>query len=348
MRSTLRHGDNGRVLVCETSSHHVASNTDWRHRTACITAATIAYSPTSFYSREWPPHLVVLSLLITTALLVVTARFSSARYASAQDRHNGYTAIPLRELPDGTQKGTKEKQSLYSHALERSTLVLLTLLAIIILSVRIGSYRNTEKASECSVRSIEVWLPFLIAIYDAVRFQRHLSLITTDEEDLALDSTIYTEVTRTWKDSLLQSRWRYVPASFLFSLGCHMVAGLWSPFQSTIVCPLSSTDLLAMPNLLWLNLGLDTFLAIVTFELALGGMSHYSSMLSAPMLFATVTGAAASCWLVVGLVVYKTQPENRAWLFMEVGPGRGSALGTLLSQSAFLSVLLTSTLYMVS
>lgn len=292
-------------------------------------------------------HLAGLTLLFTSASLFLIARCGSSSSSSAHDHRSAYAAIPLQEIPDGQSKVTRDRQRLQNHALSSPSLLILIVVGAIALSLRIATYREVVRVSECASRNVEVWLPLLVAVYDAIRFQKPTRLQAgNDEDDLEIDSNI-SSVTRSWKNSLLQSRWRFVPAALLFSLGCHMVTGLWSSSQSTIICPRSSTDLTAIPNIQWLNLVLDTLLVVVAFELGLGGMLPSSPILAIPSAWATVTTLAASVWLGIAFFVYKTQPEHRAWLFMEPGPGRSTIFSTLLWQSAFLSILLTSPLNMV-
>lgn len=263
--------------------------------------------------------------------------------------HRGeYDSIPLAEFQNGEAKTTKEKQGAHAYPLGNAALFATVLAAAAALAVRIDVQRRLLLVSECATRSLEVWLPFVVAVYDALRFQKRQDVRAAADDDEDMDSSAYHDFARSLKSSLLSSPWRYVPAALLLSLGCHLVAGLWTASPSTHVCPVSSSDVLVIPRLQWLALLLDSFLTISTLELAVGGVLPSTSVLSVPMSWAAVLTLAAGAWGVIAAYVNTTQPENHAWLFIEHGTARIAAISSLVCQAVFLSVFCISSLYSVS
>lgn len=226
--------------------------------------------------------------------------------------------------------------------------------ATILLTLRIDLQRRLLLASECTTRSVEVWLPFLIAVYDALRFQRqqrprraHEDDNGDDDDDDDIDATTFDHLGQSLSSAFLSSRWRYLPTAFLLSLGCFLVAGLWTTSQSTYICPLLSTDINLVPRLQVLALFLDTALAIAVLELTLGGMLPSSPILETPTSWAVVLTLTSAIWSVVAIVCYSNQPENRGWLLLQHEHFPLRSLFLLLCQALFLTVLCMSTLYSV-
>lgn len=256
-----------------------------------------------------------------------------------------YDEIPLRDLPNGPEKIEKEKQRIHNYALSSTTLFVIILAAAAALCLRIDVQRRLLLSSECSTRSVQPWLPFLIALYDAIRFQREQHLSRPREDDL--DATAYDELQQALKSAFLSSRWRYVPTAFLLSLGCYMVAGLWLASESSHVCPLLSSDITLVPRLQILALCLDTFLAIAVLELALGGMLPSSPLLATPMSWAVVLTLASSVWAIIAMVCY-VRPESHAWLLLKEEQSPVKILFSMFCQALLLTVLCVSSLYSVS
>lgn len=286
-----------------------------------------------------------MTLLCTSTCLFAIARRSGSRTSAVSGQHGSYVSIPLHETSDGQSKSAEDKERNYSQTLNSSVLLLLVLAATAALTLRIEFHRRILLASECTTRSLEVWLPLLLALYDALRFQQPLLL--EDEEDDDPGSSAYRDFARSLRKSLLSSKYRYVPAGLLMSLGCHMVAGLWLTSQSSHTCPWVSTDSFVVPRLQALCLAIDAFLAIAVAELSSGYRSS-GFPLSTPFSWATVTSLSAAAWFSISVFVFRTQPENQSWLLMNSGIPRPTVLFTLLCQAVVLSILCISTLYSVS
>ena len=292
-------------------------------------------------------HLAVLTLICTSALLLFLAKRSQSTTRSDRDRLGNYASVPLQDLDDGASKIAKEKQRIHNYALSSPALLFVIAGAAVALVLRIEVHRRLLFASECAHTNVEVWLPFLVAVYDALRFQQRENLEAVDDND-ALDSSVYHDLAQSLKRKLLSSPWRYVPTAFLLSWGCHLVAGLWSSSQSSYICPLISSDFVIIPRLQCVALLLDAAVASAALELALGGMLPSSPLLSLPISWAVVTTLSAGTWTGISVLIYHLEPENRAWLLMQHDSPRSTALAYLLLQALLLSTLCVSILYSVS
>ena len=308
----------------------------------------MAYAPSSILATEHPVHLAVLTFSCSALCLLVIARQSQPARDTGSDERGDYASIALAELRNGEAKVAKEKQRKQTYSLNSAVLFVIILVASAALTVRIDIQRRLLLVSECTTRSVEVWLPFVVAIYDALRFQERGLPDNDENEDEDLDASAYYDFARSFRSSILSSPWRYVPAAFLLSLGCHMVAGLWSNSASSHVCPISSSDIVVVPRLQWLALLLDSLLAIASLELVVGGPTTSMRVLSAPTSWAIVLTTAAGLWCVVAMVVHSTQPENHAWLLLEHEPSRVGALLSLICQALFLATFGISLLYTAS
>lgn len=197
-----------------------------------------------------------------------------------------------------------------------------------------------------------MWLPFLVAVYDALRSQdqqrsrRAREYESDDEDDDSPDATAYEDLSKSLSSTFLSSKWRYTFSAFLLSFGLYLVAGLWNTAESSHVCALLSTDISMIPRFQLLALFFDLALAIAVFELALGGTQSSTRLLAAPVSWAIALILTSAIWAIVTIVVYFGQPENRPWLFMQ-GDSSTQPLLTLLGQAIFLTTVCISTLYSV-
>lgn len=318
-----------------------------------MTISILAYLPTAIINTDKPVHLALLTTLCSATSLLVISKRTQSHLLSRSRSPSQYGQIPLQELPNGQDKIDKEKQRIHNYALSSAALFGIILAATVVLSFRIDLQRRLLLASECSTRSVEVWLPFLVAVYDALRFQhqKHSRRSREDDDDSSddddLDATAYDDLSQSVTSAFLSSRWHYLPSAFLLSLGCYLVAGLWLTSESSHVCPLLSTDVNMVPRLQLLALFLDLALAIAVLELTLGGMLPSSPLLATPTSWAVVLTLTSVVWAVVTIVVYIKQPENRPWLLMQDDSFSSRPLFSLICQALFLTALCISTLYSV-
>lgn len=304
-----------------------------------IAAALLAYSPTSVLSTDRPVHLALLTLTCLSASLLIIASRSRSGKSYPHDRIAESAYISLQHQHNGPVKK-------HSYALSKSTLYLVILGAAIALTVRVDLQRRLFLASECATRSIQVWLPFLISVYDALRFQKS-GFSRQDEEDDEFDTNAYHDLVRHIRLRWLSSSWRYVPTTFLLSLGCHMVAGLWLSSESSHICPMSSSDLVTIPRLQWLVLLLDVALSIAVLELAIGANMSSTAFPSTPNAWSAVTIISLIIWTVVSMSVLSSQPENRDWIFLQPKSTRTATVFVMLYQAVYLTAITLSSLYSV-
>ena len=175
-----------------------------------------------------------------------------------------YSEIPLDDRNETHDAGNSSQNREAQHlgpgpALSR----LLLVSSICALALRVELFRRISKATECTTKSVEIVIPLLIAIYDAVRFQN-----ATEKED-----TAFASIHEGWRVSFTHfvrgSRWRYIPSACALTVGCYMALDLWSGLNSTYICPLVVGEARTIPFMQWGSAGLDCFLAITAYELSL-------------------------------------------------------------------------------
>lgn len=254
------------------------------------------------------------------------------------------TAISLEELQHGldlTLKGTQEPRR---SSVSNVKLFTILFAATAALTIRVEILRRLLATPECSTRSVEVFLPFFVAIYDALRFQKSQNF----DAERDVDASAYDDLIFAFKSKWLSSRWRYVPVAFGLSFGCYLVAGLWLSSESSYVCPLLSWEAVAIPRLQIVAVLLDTFLVIAALELAIGNTQPTSYTLSTPRSWTIVMLLSSAIWIVIAIVVYHTEPEHINWLLLRHDVFQSASLLTLLYRAVFLSIFCLSTLCSVS
>lgn len=317
------------------------------NRVACLTASVLASWPASVLTTDHPVHLAVLTVLCMSILFILAKRSQPAA-RSHRDHRGAYVSIPLQEIGATQLNHVGEKQRLSNHTLPTTGLLCFCVAAIVTLTGRIEVERRILLASECITGSLHVWLPFLLAVYSALRFEKRQQHTEEADDGDGLDTSAYQHAAWSLKSAVLSSPWRYVPSAFLLSLGCHLIAGMWSTSQSTQICPLISQDSLLIPRLRCMALLADTFLIVAAYELATNSVQSGDSIFPTPTSWIIVTTFTTGLWAAVATYVYRTQPENHAWLFLEPASSRMSAVIPMLFRALFLSVLAVSSLYSVS
>lgn len=311
-----------------------------------MTAAWLAYSPSSILVTDRPVHLIVLTLLCSSVFVLLSRRwFSTLKYDTALPKTK-YESVPLQELQVGDHGILEEAQenSTHGEVAGVSANFATVLLTIFVLTFRIEVQKRILNSSECTTRNVEVFLPFLLSIYDAVCIQRPQNFLA----DQALDTTAYEDFVQILKSRWLSSRWRYVPAALISSSGCYLVAGLWLSSQSTYICPLLGPERLAVPRLQLLALFLDAYLIVVASAFGSEPSRSLGGKQPVPTAWAVVMISSAITWSMIGVFVYRTQPENVHWLLFGNDAGLvGSFLG-LVFRSLFLGIFCVSVLFSVS
>lgn len=270
-----------------------------------------------------PTHLSFFVLVFTTLLLS-----SIGVWTSRRNRRRSVDAIPLAEAD-------KRYDNYDEHDRPRPVfpwsngVALVTAIAVVL---RVVVQQQKQSISECDLGSYEVWLPLLLALYDARRFQ--LPTVVNLVENV--ETTAYEDFSQNTKARFLATRWRYMPQAFLLSLGCHLVDGLWATSQSTYICALTTQKQRRMSQWQWASLGLDLLIVIGIAEIVQRAekCSRSTRRGHSPLtLLASVSSMASVGLAIVAAVYYKLAPEHRTWIWLADDKG----LWRLLLAQALLS-----------
>lgn len=260
----------------------------------------------------------------------------------------GYTSLPLNDISNAEPQNTT-----VSDAIQREGKVRITVLtgAVIALSLRLELYRRITKATECTIDNVEAFLPFLIALYDAVRSQRQRIL----QGEKQSNSSSYGFVRRvtgpvqrpisTW---ILQPRTRYLLPLFLIASGCYLMQGMWHSSATTYICPIVTGEKKTIPFFQFLALLLDFLIAIIVYETHPKSDGRGLSGRRCVVLWSSTLLSVSFIWSGVGAVLYLFKPEYRGWLLL-LRPSLD--FGTLVAMGVYtflFCLLFISTLHCVS
>lgn len=218
-----------------------------------------------------------------------------------------YTALPLEEL--GHAIGRLQTGDAHSQH-NGKVRISIVAAAVCILSARIELYRRISKATECTVDSVEIFLPFLLALYDAVRSQRTLG----PEPEERPDSSMYDSLQAALGRWIVRPRTRFLFPMFLLSSGCYLAQGLWSSSNSTYICPIVVREPRTIPMMQISALALDVLLAIIVYETTPKTDGRGLSGRRCVVLWSSAMAATSIVWSVVASIVYTFKPEYRNWL----------------------------------
>lgn len=160
--------------------------------------------------------------------------------------------------------------------------------------------------------NVEVFLPFLLACYDAARSQRPLAL----EQDDRPDSSIYDGIRMALKRFILRPRTRYLLPILLVSYGAYLAQGLWSSSNSTYICPIVTGEPRTVPAMQVIALFLDLCLVLLVYESSPKSNGRGLSGRRYAVLWSSAIFATAVIWSVVASIVYVFKPEYRNWLLL--------------------------------
>ncbi|KIX01417.1 uncharacterized protein Z518_09143 [Rhinocladiella mackenziei CBS 650.93] len=285
-----------------------------------VTAACLAHLFPISTAHDRPVHLVVLALLACSFALPSASRVLPRLFQTPDTKQGLYTALPLEDLGQAT--GGVEHASPSSTQPHQNGKVRISILAVAVcaLSLRIELYRRISNATECTIDSVEVFLPFMLAFYDAVRSQRALALKNEERPD----SSVYDSLRVAVASYILRPRTRFLLSTFLVCYGCYLTQGLWSSSNSTYICPLVVGESKTIPAMQVLALFLDLGLALIIYETSPKSDGRGLSGRRCVILWSSVMIATSVVWSMVGLIVYIFRPEDRAWLLffqpsLEVG-----------------------------
>ncbi|RMZ88416.1 hypothetical protein DV736_g4349, partial [Chaetothyriales sp. CBS 134916] len=262
---------------------------------ALSSAALLVFSYETSIAYDRPVHIFVVALGVAAFTLVSTAKAIPALFATSPATHVSSSFPSAKTPPDDARL----------HNLRICLPVLAAAVAAI--TARLEVYRQVSKATECTLSSVEVWLPLLLLTYDCVRTQRyHLDLPSEDTAGLVA------------RLKLLINRYRLRPGS-------------WYIPPITAVC----------------GMILDFALALLVYETMARANSSATSSNINVLLWGTVLFVSALIWTLVGAVLYVFKPEWRVWLLLLDTPSFLATSSAIFLQSILLSVLLISALHTI-
>ncbi|KAK7890090.1 hypothetical protein LTR67_008555 [Exophiala xenobiotica] len=256
-----------------------------------------------------PVHLIVLALLASSFALPSASKALPRLFQRPASEKGQYEALPLEELGHAIEILEPAKTNTrYDGKVRISVLAA----AISALSVRIELYRRISKATECTIPSVEVFLPFLLALYDAVRSQRSRALAHEERPD----SSIYDGIRSAIGTFVVRPRTRYILPMFLVSYGGYLAQGLWSSSNSTYICPIVTGELRTIPAMQVGSLFLDLCLAMIVYETSPKGDGRGLSGRRCVVLWSSTMLATSVIWSAVAMILYFLKSEFRNWLLL--------------------------------
>jgi hypothetical protein len=221
--------------------------------------------------------------------------------------------------------------------------VTVLVLAVAALSLRIESYRRVARAPECNIPSVEIWLPLLLALYDAVRFQKNEPQSTPEK----IDASIYGSILNRVRDFAVGSRWRFVVPVVFFCLGCRWAISLWAGLNSTFICPIGTGEHFSAPAAQIAGLFLDFVLCVLIWENFPkrdgAGLSPRRNVI----LWTSTMAGASIVWTVVAGAVYFGMHRHRYYVVLW-DVALAPVTVSFMLQALLFSVLCITTLHSVS
>ena len=257
----------------------------------------------------------------------------------------GYTVLPLNDLSTDGHPTTADLKAEDGRPTAHQGRVRISVLgaAIAAVSLRLELYRQVNKKTECTVNSLEIYLPLLLAMYDAVRFQKADSFEVSDRHD----GTIYEAAQDTVKRYIIHGRFRYILSVAVFCHGCSILLNQWLPLNTTYICPVVLDQYSVV---FWMQVGclvLDFALAILLYEMLPRKDGFGLSPNRNVVLWSLSLTGAAVVWTVVGMVVYISKPEYRFWILLMDSPHFFSLLMSIVIQSVLASTFCITTLHSI-
>jgi hypothetical protein len=275
-----------------------------------LSAASLAHHFPHSTAFDRPIHTVVLALTACSFALPSISRalprlFQLPEFGKSKSE---YTAVPLEEL--GEANGRLAEHSNTPPPQNGKVRVSVLALAICALSVRIELYRRISLATECAISSVEVFLPFLLAVWDAFRSQRSWDL----QQEETPDSSVYESLRSGLKTYILRPRTRHLISLFMVSYGCYLCQGLWASSNSTYICPVALGLPRTVPLMQIGSLVLDLCLAVIAYEIAPKPDGRGLSGRRCVVFWSSAMISTSVVWCIVATVLYIFKPEVRLWL----------------------------------
>lgn len=317
-----------------TRPFSTTSPSDQSPSLSILSAAFLAYHVPASTAYDRPIHTVVLALTACAFLLPSASRALPhlLHIPDVRLRKGEYTALALEELGDGNGRlddiSTKSSEQARQNRKVRVTVLSL---AVFALSVRIELYRRISQASECTIQNVEVFLPFLLAAYDASRSQRSLELQQEDRPDISM----YEWIQATIRTYILKQRIRYMIPAFTVSYGCYLALGLWTSSSSTYICPIALKETRAIPAMQIGALILDFCLIAIAYETTPKPDGSGLPARRCVVLWSSVMMGTSVVWYIVAAAFYTFRPQIRYWLLF-LSPA--TEFGTILAIGAHVFV----------
>lgn len=113
--------------------------------------------------------------------------------------------------------------------------------------------------------SVQVFIPFILSLYDSFRYQR----LRSDRSGQPLGHDVRRTTHFATQRRYLASSFRFIPPAFFVSYGSHLTSDLWSGTSSTYICPLVAGQIWTVPAMQFIATALDCCLAVIAYELCL-------------------------------------------------------------------------------
>lgn len=216
-------------------------------------------------------------------------------------------------------------------------------LAVAVLSARVETFRRIADAPECTIPSVEIWLPLLLSIYDSLRNQKNEHVESTEK----VDASVYESLGDTARRNLLSTRFRYVLPTAMFCWGCRSLLRLWTGLNSTYICPIVTGQQASVPAAQTFGLLLDLVLAVIVWDQLPSRTSTNSTPRRNVVLWSSTMAGAAVVWVLVGAIVYSRVHHARYYVVLW-DVNMFSMLFSFAIQSLLFSVACIATLHSVS
>ena len=250
-------------------------------------------------STDYPVHTIVTGLVISTGFLY----FSSKHLPLLRLVETGYDAIPLQDRDGALEKSAVRSKQSRPTPLRKKLLQLLVPLATVGLCARIELARQVQLNSACSTASPAVFLPLLVAVYDALRFQI---------DGVEIDESASGALRQATWSAYIRNKWRFLPLAALLSFGCYALTGLSATPRSTYICPVASNGISNVYKLQLLAVIIDAALAIAAYELSLGNHANEGPFVRPPASWYLVTAGCALIWLFIGMIAFQHLREDES------------------------------------
>lgn len=290
-----------------------------------------------------PVHTLVLCFIFCAVFLSVSSTFC-LRYLEIKKAEDAdYTNVPLEELGVVPSDSAKEGATIKKYGASRRGHISLLAAGIVCLTLRVFLFERILNVSQCTSRSYEVFLAFLLGLYDW-NYQKNVQIEVDDRPDMSVYEALQASIKVWW----IGPKWRYTPSALLLGVGCYMTTALWTSQTSTYICPTASGHVFSIPRLQQFSLLLDCLLAIIVCQFSSHDDASQHRRSSLPTSCSVVLIGSASCWVGYAIVLFILRPENGRWLFLLDTPSTISTIFSILWQITLFCIFFTATVYSVS